>query len=363
MRPAEGRRAQQQLGQVAIDVALRPREPVQFGDVGEQVEGGTGCQGVGAHGERIALDEVGRHRRLVESDHGVRARAQGHGRAAGAQDRPVARRHVDAVRDVAVGAEHAELVDELGRPGAEPLVAQGAEARGTLLLPRHRLAVLALERRLTEVQVQATAPLAHDVGDLEQRLDVERVRRVRRQPGAGRRRQRVEPGLHLGAPAFGPRGVGPAHHLPVGDAVQPRVVQRRGGFDVGDDVGDGGRARRDHLAGARGGILSPVVTRAVHRGERVVPVVEARVRPATHLGHARVLQVRVRVDQARGEHARPVHLVEGDAPRPQLVHDPLAIADVPDAPSRHRDRPTRNGRRRDRKNEGCRIHPHRAPPA
>ncbi len=43
---------------------------------------------------------------------------------------------------------------------------------------------LPLERGFAEVQVQPESALAHDVGELEQRCDVERVRRVRREPRA-----------------------------------------------------------------------------------------------------------------------------------------------------------------------------------
>ncbi len=140
--------------------------------------------------------------------------------------------------------------------------------------------------------------------------------------------------------------------------MQSCVVQRRRGLDVGDDVGDGGRSGGDHGAGSRRGIRPPIQTPLVHRLERMRPFLEARVAPLPHLGHAGVLQVRVRVDETGGEHARPVHLVEGDSAGVQLAQHPSAVAHVTDAPRGHRDRAVADRRGGDGQHDGCREHHH-----
>ena len=87
------------------------------------------------------------------------------------------------MRDVAVGAQHAELVDELGRAHPEARRAHRPEALELHHLPRLTVdaaaIALALERGLAQVQMRAQPALAHDVGDIEQGNRVERIRRMR----------------------------------------------------------------------------------------------------------------------------------------------------------------------------------------
>ncbi len=208
---------------------------------------------------------VRRDGRLVEPDHGVRPRAQRDRRPALPQHRPVARRHVDAVGDVAVGSEHAELVDEL-RSHSEPKPSSRSAWKLAGRRSRHGSASPCSRSNAASPSGCAATPPARarcrgSPAAARRRASTARAR----QAGPGRRGQRVQPRLDLGPPPLGPRGVGPAHHLPVGDAVQPRIVQRGCRLDVGDDVGHRGRAGGDHLRGARPGIHRPIQARLVDR--------------------------------------------------------------------------------------------------
>jgi len=73
------------------------------------------------------------------------------------------------VRDVAVGSQHAELVDELRRTRAEARFAELLKAREPGRVPGLRMLVreLALEGGLAEVNVDPPAAFADDVGDLQ----------------------------------------------------------------------------------------------------------------------------------------------------------------------------------------------------
>ena len=74
--------------------------------------------------------------RRAQADHPVRARAQRHGRLAGAQSPAVIGTHVHAVGDVTVGSDDAQLIDELRRGEAAPTRAHRRERRGVLALPQ-----------------------------------------------------------------------------------------------------------------------------------------------------------------------------------------------------------------------------------
>ena len=132
--------------------------------------------------------------------------------------------------------------------------------------------------------------------------------------------------------------VRPAHDLPVGDAVQPGVVQGRGRGGVRHHVGGGGRAALQEQARARGRVPCPVqAARVVDLVEGARPVVETPILPRAHGGHARVLQVRVRIDEAGEQHAVKVAFREGKASLRERVDDPVARSHVLDAPVAHGD--------------------------
>ena len=118
--------------------------------------------------------------------------------------------------------------------------------------------------------------------------------------------------------------------------MQASVVQGRGSGGVRHHVGGGGRAAGQEQARARGRVASPVqAARVVDLVEGARPVVKTAVLPRAHGGHARVLQVRVRIDEAGEQHAVKVAFSEGKAALRERFDDPVARSHVLDAPVAH----------------------------
>ena len=201
---------------------------------------------------------------------------------------------------------------------------------------RARLGPFGLGVGFAQVNVDAHAASPGHVGQVQQRLGVQGVGGVRGDAHGRRGRHRVQ---RLGDFAFTARPpllVRPAHDLPVGDAVQARVVQGRGRGGVRHHVGGGGRAALQEQARARGRVASPVqAARVVNFVEGARPAVETAVLSGSHGRHARVLQVRVRIDEAGEQHALKVAFHEGKAALRERLDDPVARAHVFDAPVAH----------------------------
>ena len=96
--------------------------------------------------------------------------------------------------------------------------------------------------------------------------------------------------------------------------MQASIVQSRGGRGVGDDVGDRRhavpQAQLRPLACGGGPVEGLGIVDLV---EGLGPVVESVVLAVPEHRHAGVLEMRVGVDQAREDDARPVDLREADA--------------------------------------------------
>ena len=118
--------------------------------------------------------------------------------------------------------------------------------------------------------------------------------------------------------------------------MQARVVQGRGRGRVCHHVGGGGRAAFQEQPCAGGRVASPVqAARVVDLVEGARPVVETSVLPGAHGCHARVLQVRVRIDEAGEQHAVKVAFGEGKTALRERFDDPVARSHVLDAPVAH----------------------------
>ena len=361
------------MGQVVGPVSLCPRQVVERGRIVEHVQTGGAGQGVGADGQQIALLQIGAHGRVLARDRdSVRPGAQRHADSALAQDAAVLRARPHAVGDVHVGAQRTELVEELDGGGVEPFPFElrvagpmpvapgGGRVDGQVVGVR-----AGLHRCLGQMDVQTHVQLAGDVGQVHERRGLQRVRGVRADADAGQpllthlthRAQMID----QFADACGlPVTVVPVHHLPVGHAVHALRGERVGRLRVGDDVGGRRGAGLEHHACAGAcGIPPHVAVAAVVDGvERILPLVEVAVRAAAHVGHRRVLQMGVGVDQAGGDDAAPVPFV-GARVRCQLgfegVQHPAAGADVHDAAAGYGDGPVEDHRTGDRDDQRRRI--------
>ena len=174
-----------------------------------------------------------------------------------------------------------------------------------------------LHRRFGQVDVQAHVQLAGDVGQVHERRGLQGVRGVRADADAGQalllhRAQMADQFADAGG--F-PIAVAPVHDLPVGHAVHALRGERVGRLRVGHDVGGRRGAGLNHHARAGSGRIAPhvAVEIVVDVVERALPIVEAVVRSTPHLGHHRVLQMGVRVDQAGGDDAVPVAFLHAGA--------------------------------------------------
>lgn len=156
--------------------------------------------------------------------------------------------------------------------------------------------------------MQAQTQLVGEPGDVPEHPGVQGVRRVRRDPhrlpGAGQQGGEPFP------PRRGPALVGVAEHLQVRQAAEAGVPQRAHGLEVSDDVGGRGGPIPQRLPGAVPGTGRPVDRGAeVDLVEGRGPLLQGGVALPAHLGHVRVLQVRVGVDQTGDHHPVPAGLL------------------------------------------------------